>query len=212
VGDIDPTFMTIAAGAGGLFAILSVLVTLHPAPFFFDRPLATDLQSVTFGAINPFDSFVSSFSGFVGIGVGAAVIIATFLLRRAATPFVGFSALYAVVYNVVNIIVRRPRPSGLAHTAHESIGSSFPSGHVAFFFWLGALAIVLLARGLSRPLRYLCWGIVAALVAASALSRIYVGAHWPSDVIGGFLVGVFWTFLSLSLGRLTRPILDVPAT
>lgn len=90
VGDIDPIFMTIAAGAGVLFAILSVVVAVHPAPFFFDRPLATDVQSVTFSAINPFDAFVSSFSGFVGIGVGVAAIVATFVLRRQATPFVAF--------------------------------------------------------------------------------------------------------------------------
>ena len=212
VGDIDPIFMTIAAGAGVLFAILSVLVAVHPAPFFFDRPLATDVQLVTFSAINPFDAFVSSFSGFVGIGVGVAAIVATFVLRRQATPFVAFSALYAVVYNVVNIIVRRPRPTGLAHTSHELIGFSFPSGHVAFFFWLGALAIVVLARGLPRLLRYVCWAAVAALIAASALSRVYVGAHWPSDVLGGLLVGIFWTFLSLSLGRLTEPILGTGAT
>lgn len=212
VGDVDPTFMAIALTAGALFAALSVLVALHPAPFFFDRPFATDVQSVSFGAINPFDTFVSSFSGFVGIGVALAVIIATFFLRREATLFVAFSALYALLYNVVNIIIRRPRPSGLAHTAHESIGFSFPSGHVAFFFWLGTLAIVLVSRGLPRPLRYTCWGVVAALVAASGLSRIYVGAHWPSDVLGGFLVGVFWTFLTLALGRLSQPILGPRAT
>ena len=46
------------------------------------------------------------------------------------------------------------------------------------------------------------------LVAAAALSRIYVGAHWPSDVVGGFLVGLAWTCLSLSLGRLSRPVLE----
>ncbi len=209
VGDVDPTFMAIALTAGAVFAALSVLVALHPAPFFFDRPLATDIQSVSFGAINPFDTFVSSFSGFVGIGVALAVIIVTFFLRREATLFVAFSALYALLYNGVNIIIRRPRPSGLAHTAHESIGFSFPSGHVAFFFWLGTLAIVLVSRGLPRPLRYTWWVVVAALVAASALSRIYVGAHWPSDVLGGFLVGVFWTFLTLALRRFSGPILAI---
>ena len=112
----------------------------------------------------------------------------------------GVSAIYSVVYNVVNIIVRRPRPSGVAHTTSKLIGYSYPSGHVGFFVWLSVLAMVLLARKLPRPLYIACWFLAAALVLAAALSRIYVGAHWPSDVVAGFLVGVAWTALSLSLG------------
>lgn len=206
-GPIDPVFMSIAAVAGLLFAILSVLVALHPAPFSFDRPLAVDIQSVGVGGVGgAFNKFVSAFSGFVGVGVGAAVIVAAFLLRRKATPLVAFSAVYSVVYNVVNIIIRRPRPTGLVHTTSKLIGYSYPSGHVGFFFWLGALAIVLLARGLPRPAYVASWVVVAVLVVAAALSRIDVGAHWPSDVVGGLLVGIAWTFLSLSLGSLTRPV------
>jgi membrane-associated phospholipid phosphatase len=74
---------------------------------------------------------------------------------------------------------------------------------------LGVLAIVLLARGLPRILHIGCWILVAAVVVGAALSRIDVGAHWPSDVVGGLLVGVAWTSLSLSLGRLTRPIFGI---
>ena len=199
--------MTVAIGAGVLFALLTLLVLAHPAPFFFDRPIEVAVQSVNGGSFAWFNDFVSAFSGFVGIGVGAAVIVLTFLLWRPATPFVAFSAIYAAVYNIVNIIVLRPRPSGVAHTTANLGGYSFPSGHVGFFVWLSVLAVVLLARNrLPRPLSIACWGLAAVLVVAAALSRIYVGAHWPSDVIGGFLVGVAWTCLSLSLGRLTEPI------
>jgi membrane-associated phospholipid phosphatase len=206
VGDIDPLFMSIAVVAGLTFAILAVLVARHTAPFFFDRPLAVDIQSVNFRPIDPFNAFVSAFSGFVGVGVGVAVVAITFILRRQATLFVAFSALYVVVYTIVNIVIKRPRPTGLAHTTSDLTGFSFPSGHVAFFVWLGVLAVVLLARGLPRPLYAACWVVMVMLVIASALSRVYVGAHWPSDVIGGLLVGIAWVALSLSLGRLTQPI------
>jgi membrane-associated phospholipid phosphatase len=145
--------MTVAIIAGLLFALLIVLVIAHPAPFFFDRPIEVAVQSVNVAPSARFNAFVSALSGFVGVGIGAAVIALTFLIRRSATPLVAFLAIYAAVYNIVNIIVRR------------------------------------------------------LLVAAAGLSRIYVGAHWPSDVAGGFLVGVAWTSLSLSLGRLSKPVL-----
>ena len=105
-----------------------------------------------------------------------------------------------------SIVVRRPRPTGVAHTTSKLIGYSYPSGHVGFFVWLSVLAMVLLARRLPRPLYIASWFLAAALVVAAGLSRIYVGAHWPSDVLAGFLVGVAWTSLSLSMGRLTEPV------
>ncbi len=198
--------MTVAIVAGALFVLLTALVVAHPAPFFFDRPIEVAVQSVNVGPFGWFNTFISDFSGFVGIGVALAVIAVTFLFRRPATPLVAFSALYAAVYNGVNIIVHRPRPSGVAHTTSKMIGYGYPSGHVGFFVWLSVIAVLLLARDrLPRVLYILCWLLAVVFVAAAGLSRIYVGAHWPSDVIGGFLVGVAWICLSLSLGRLTGP-------
>jgi undecaprenyl-diphosphatase len=211
-GDINGVFMSIAVVAGVLFALLTALVAIHPAPFFFDRPIETAVQSVNARPFAWFNAFVSAFAGLVGVGVGAAVIVLTFLFRRPATLFVAFSAIYSVLYNVVNIIIQRPRPTGVAHTTSNLIGYSYPSGHVGFFLWLSVLAMVLLARRLPRPLYFACWVLAAVLVVAAALSRIYVGAHWPSDVIGGFLVGLAWTCLSLSLGRLTKPVFSSSRT
>jgi undecaprenyl-diphosphatase len=205
-GDINRVFMTIAAVSGIAFVALALLVAVHPAPFFFDRPVSVAVQSVNFGPFQPFHDFVSAFSGFVGIGVGAAVIVATFLLMRRATLFVAFSAVYSLVYNGVDLLLRRPRPTGLAHTTQHLVGYGFPSGHAGFFVWLAVLAVVLLASHLPRPLYLASWALAVALALAAGLSRVYVGAHWPSDVLGGLLVGVSWMALSLSLGRLTDPI------
>ena len=207
-GDVNRLFLSMALIAGVLFALLTVLVAIHPAPFFFDRPIEVAVQSVNPRPFAWFNTFVSAFAGLVGVGVGAAIIVLTFLLRRPATPFVAFSAIYSVMYNVVNIIIHRPRPTGVAHTTSNLIGYSYPSGHAGFFLWLSVLALVLLARRLPRPLYVACWVLAAALVVAAAVSRVYVGAHWPSDVVGGLLVGLAWICLSLSLGRLTKPIFE----
>jgi undecaprenyl-diphosphatase len=206
-GDIDPVFMSIAVASGIAFVVLAFLVAMHPAPFFFDRPISVAVQSINFSPFQPFNDFISAFAGFVGIGVGAAVIAATFIFMRRATAFVAFSAVYSLIYNGVDQLIRRPRPTGLAHTITQLMGHSFPSGHAGFFVWLSVLAVVLLARRLPRPLYLTSWAVAVVFVLAAGVSRIYVGAHWPSDVLGGLLVGVSWTALSLSLGRLTDPIL-----
>jgi membrane-associated phospholipid phosphatase len=207
LGPVNPIFAGIAVVAGVLFTVLAVLVALHPAPFPVDRTVELDVQSITFSPLTPFNTFMSWLGGFVAVAIGLAIIGLTFIVRRAATPFVVFSALYFAVYNLANYLIHRPRPTGVPHTTHELFGYSFPSGHVGFFVWVGVLTLVLLARGLPRALFIVCCVLVAALVAAVALSRMYVGAHWLSDVVGGFLVGAGWTSLSLSLGRLTRPVL-----
>ncbi len=205
-GPVNRAFISVAAVAGVLFVVLSVLVVLHPGPFPFDRPAEVDVQAIQFSPLTPFNTFVSALAGFVGVGVGVGLVVVTFIFRRRATPFVAFSALYAAIYNLVNVIIRRPRPTGLPHTTHDLLGYSFPSGHVGFFVWVGVLALVFIARGLPRALYIACCVLVAVVIVGAAISRMYVGAHWLSDVIGGFLVGVCWTSLSLSFGRLTGPI------
>ncbi|MBJ7595006.1 MAG: phosphatase PAP2 family protein [Candidatus Dormibacteraeota bacterium] len=205
-GPVNRVFISVAAVAGVLFAVLSVLVVLHPGPFPFDGPAEVDVQAIDFAPLAPFNTFVSALAGFVGVGVGVGIIVVTFIFRRAATPFVAFSAVYSAIYNLVNVIIRRPRPTGVSHTTHDLLGYSFPSGHVGFFVWVGVLALVLLARGLPRALYIVCGVLVAVVIVGAAISRMYVGAHWLSDVVGGFLVGVCWTSLSLSFGRLTGPV------
>ncbi len=205
-GPVQPPLLAVAAVTALLFMALSAAVELHPAPFFFDRPISEAVQSVNFVPFEPFHALVSALGGLVGVGVGAAVILATVILMRRATPFVVFSTLYSLIYNGVDLLIRRPRPTGLAHTAANLGGFSFPSGHVGFFVWLGVLAQVLLFRRLPVLWRVVTGTLMAVLVIGAGLSRIYVGAHWPSDVVGGLLVGVSWSSLSLSFGRLTDPL------
>jgi undecaprenyl-diphosphatase len=204
LGPVQVGLLAVAVVAALMFVALTLAVLFHPGPFFFDRPISVAIQAVHFAPFDPFHALVSSLGGLIGVGVGAVVIVATFLVMRRATPFVVFLTLYAVVYNGVDLLVRRPRPTGLAHTVTNLGGHSFPSGHVGFFVWLGVLAQVLVFRRLPVAWRVATGILLTVVVIAAALSRIYVGAHWPSDVVGGLLVGVGWSALTLSLGGLTR--------
>jgi undecaprenyl-diphosphatase len=199
--------MTVAMVCAVAFALLTIAVALHPAPFWFDRAIAVAVQSQDIPLLNPLHQFVDALAGSTGVAIGAALIVGTFLLARPATPLVALSALYAVIYNCVNFLIRRPRPTGLVHTVHNLGGFSYPSGHVGLFVWVGVL-VLLLARRLPRPIFIASCGLVVIVVLASAYSRVYVGAHWPSDVLGGLLLSIGWIAFVMSFGRLTQPVME----
>lgn len=88
-------------------------------------------------------------------------------------------------------IYHRTRPTAYFGTAPHSY--SFPSGHaLCSFCFYGVLAGLLSAR--TRPLawRVVIWVVAAALVIAIGLSRIYLGVHYPSDVLAGYLAAAVW--------------------
>ena len=93
-------------------------------------------------------------------------------------------------------VVDRPRPILSEHLVAVQ-SASFPSGHA------GNSMIVLLALALLLPERHRRAWIAAALCLAAliGLSRVILGVHWPSDVIGGWTFGLAWT---LTLAGLTK--------
>jgi undecaprenyl-diphosphatase len=125
--------------------------------------------------------------------------------RAGAILAVGLAGS-TVLYNVFKRITERPRPP-----ASDAVGTyshwSFPSGHatqcMAFFAMLLVLAWL---AGRVRPRR---WGLaVAAVVLAVGASRIYLGAHWFTDVLGGYALGGAWVALVTAVGLTT--ILQAP--
>ncbi len=91
-----------------------------------------------------------------------------------------------VFTELIHFFWNRPRPFQILHdmhqlVAHESSGS-FPSGHAAFFFAI-AMSVFFYSRK---------WGIFFFIIAAyMGIGRIEAGLHWPSDILGGALVGIF---------------------
>jgi Membrane-associated phospholipid phosphatase len=83
------------------------------------------------------------------------------------------------------------RPEPFFGTAPETY--SFPSGHALFSAcFYGALAWLLGAALRNFGARAAIWAMSLALIAAIGLSRLYLGVHYPTDVIAGYLVAVFW--------------------
>ena len=107
------------------------------------------------------------------------------LLSAAA---LGAEALYTVVKEVVG----RPRPSSV-DAVQRFAGKAFPSGHATLAAATWCAVAVLAAAGTSRWSRkVLWWALATAVITAVGLSRLYLGAHWLTDVLGGWALGGMW--------------------
>lgn len=138
-------------------------------------------------------------AGFVWLVVAA--IAAVFPARRMAAWRVVLAIAMAslIVDGVIKQVSDRPRPFEVLPEARlidqRPLTSAFPSGHAARAF-AGALAVSRLL-----PSWQPAWWSLAALI---AFSRIYVGAHWPSDVLAGAVIGVAIAWFTLG-GRAVVP-------
>jgi len=99
------------------------------------------------------------------------------------------------IYHAVKALVARPRPA-VEHLQHVT-GWSYPSGHSAQAgaFWT-SLLLVVLARTRTRRESGIAIGLTAMIVLAVAWSRVYLGVHYPSDVIAGALLGCGWALFT----------------
>lgn len=133
--------------------------------------------------------------GSPGVTIALAVVAVAVLFWRLrwleAAAFLAISVAGGdLSYFVLKHVVRRARPPGaLVHISSYS----FPSGHAvgAFTLFLG-LAWVLSRGPVRRPAKLAGWAMATAIVVVVGLTRIVLGVHYTSDVIGGFAVGALW--------------------
>jgi len=132
------------------------------------------------------------------------IVIAIALTATAigrSRMWTGFFAVVLVgalgIHSIVKPLVGRMRPD--MDPLIDIGGHAFPSGHAtAATVVYGAFAVVAIARW--RGSRALFVGVAACLLAAAVgLSRVYLGVHWPTDVIAGTVVGGVWVYAATRL-------------
>lgn len=126
--------------------------------------------------------------------------------QRVAAGLVALSGLGGMALNAaLKLGFDRPRPTLVAHLA-EVHTLSFPSGHAMLsaiiYLTLGAL----LARNQTQTIsKIYIMGVAGTLTLLVGLSRIYLGVHWPTDVIAGWCIGAAWALFCLQLLRYLTP-------
>jgi len=181
------------------FAILAFQAHSHPH-FGWDLSLAQWIQSNDTQALTLLMAAITWLGE--GISTWTLVIAATlglWLVKDRAAAIVCAVGVPAGsgVSTLLKSLVDRPRPAaGLLETMTHYQHQSFPSGHVFFFVdFFGFMLFI--ACSLLKPglLRGVIMAILVCLIILVGVSRIYLGAHWPSDVAGGYLGGGVWLIL-----------------
>jgi undecaprenyl-diphosphatase len=116
--------------------------------------------------------------------------------HRWSVALLVLSALGGTLVNrVLKDTFDRPRPV-VVDAVQEVTSLSFPSGHAtSSFIVYGVLAYIVSRLAPQRSVRIAIWSAAAFMIVAVGFSRMYLGVHYPTDVAGGFLVGLAWVLI-----------------
>jgi membrane-associated phospholipid phosphatase len=188
---------------------LTFLVKTTPS-FLIDLQITRAIQQFNFP---PFAWLMSliSWPGFVPQSVIITALI-ILLVYRFGLHWEAVMALIASVFSTaINLaakdLIHRPRPTAASVNVIDILNSySFPSGHVMFYLdffgFIGFLVFILLKPSLKRSL---ILGIIGFFIGLVGVSRIYLGQHWASDVLGAYLLASLALVATIELYRWGKP-------
>jgi undecaprenyl-diphosphatase len=199
------TFYVVALGA---FAILAIFAYLDPY-FSWDLKVSSAFNWKTFTPPGLFSlmRFLSVFGNNwipYALTTATAIVFLFFRRRSEAAGLTLSVAGSALINTSLKLLISRPRPSpDLIPIYRDMVTQSFPSGHVTFyvcyFGFLFFIAYALLPHG--SFLRRLALALTGLPVLLIGFSRVYLGAHWPSDTLGAYLWSGVWLAFSVVMYR-----------
>ncbi|HPX89102.1 MAG TPA: phosphatase PAP2 family protein [Methylophilaceae bacterium] len=167
----------------------------------FDTALLMALHGSDSSNLDWFSEFVRDISGLGGLGVLALLVSASVIFlvisnNRRTAIFVALATISgAVLSSLLKLGFDRPRPDLIPHLTHV-YSTSFPSGHAmvsaVVYLTLGALLTRVVSRLWSK---FFVMAVAVLLTGLIGLSRLYLGVHWPSDVLAGWAAGATWALV-----------------
>jgi len=171
----------------------------------FDANVRSFVHSFSSPAVTK-TMFALSFMGAGGMLVVLVAAVILFVVKKwyRGLGWLGLTMAGAAVLSVtLKYGFHRARPVAFFGVLPSSY--SFPSGHALFSFcFYGVMAGLINARVRSHWLRVVVWSLAGLIAAGIGLSRIYLGVHYPSDVIAGYLAGAIWVSTMITVDRVRR--------
>ena len=198
--------MRLALGLELLFGLASAIAALFFFGWFADEVAeggTARFDEAVRGFVHsfaaPFLTLIMQTASFVGstlflILLGIVIVAALFIKkhRHGAILFTITTVGASILLSLLKLAFHRTRPEPFFNTILPS-SYSFPSGHSlgSFCFYL-ALAAILTNRVEKPLLKIVIWTLAVLLVLLIGISRVYLGVHYPSDVLAGFVIGFIW--------------------
>jgi undecaprenyl-diphosphatase len=197
-------YLAVLLAAIAVFAVLALYAHNGNALLAIDVPMTRAIQGVNL----PLYGWVLTHTSDLGFTPGDVISYVVVFAGLAASGLpaealltVVSALLASLVGSEIKILIGRLRPAGHGvHVAGHVTGYSFPSGHVTQYVILFGFAFFLVFVTWRRGwLRSGILAVLALLVVLVGPSRVYLGQHWPSDVLGAYLFAGVWLAGSIEL-------------
>jgi undecaprenyl-diphosphatase len=198
----------LAAAALALYVFAGLAEEVHEGDMrSFDEAVFALSNRVASPALTAFMhgvTWLGSNEFLIGSGACGVLVFTLIRWRRAAVAFL-LTMLGAALLNVLlKAVFQRERPEPFFGTPLPD-SYSFPSGHALLSFcFYGVMAAVVAGRLKGFRVRVLVWTVAASLVALIGLSRIYLGVHYPSDVLAGYAAALVWVMVVAVADRMLQ--------
>lgn len=151
-------------------------------------------ENLRFDWLNPIMKFITSLGDEGILPIAMIILFLLFKKTRKVGITAGVSlALEAILINLtIKKLVGRTRPyvvnEAIEYITKRPSDNSFPSGHTGCVFAVASVLFFMMPKKVGIPAM-----VIASLV---GISRLYVGVHYPTDIIGGFIIGMFTGFIA----------------
>ncbi|CDE14873.1 pAP2 family protein [Clostridium sp. CAG:470] len=145
----------------------------------------------------PIAKFITNFGGAIFLITLTVILVILIKNKKIGLSIFSNLVIITVLNQLLKRILQRPRPTEFRII--EETGYSFPSGHsmVSMAFY-GYLIYLIYKYVENRYVKWISIVLLSILICAIGVSRIYLGVHYTSDVLGGFLVSISYLILFIS--------------
>lgn len=145
----------------------------------------------------PIAKFITNFGGAIFIIILTVVLFVLIKNKKIGISIISNLVIITAINQILKRIVQRPRPT--EYRIIEETGYSFPSGHsmVSMAFY-GYLIYLIYKYVKNKYLKWISIILLSILICSIGISRIYLGVHYTSDVLGGFLISISYLVIYIS--------------